>query len=308
MGKKKRHHYIPQFYLESFTDPRNEPYIWVYEKRNPNVRKAKAVNIAFEKHYYSYTLQSGEKDTETLENALADLENRAAPILQKIKNEETLSEQEKEVLSYFIAYSMTRVPNYRKNIEKIGEKIIKKSMIILASDRERFKSTIKGYEKKTGKKTKVPIEDFIKAIMSKEIDVKTSPEFSLGMMGIAKELAPIFYRMRWAFLRATDEYRYVTSDNPLYFFDPTNSQKSFNGVGLLNENIEVCFPISSEIMLLGNWKNYRGYFQLKNKHVREINRRTVIFALRFVFSSRKSSGISTLVKKYKDSHPKIIAL
>lgn len=306
LGKKKRHHYVPRFYLEGFVDPRNQPFIWVYEKGNSGIRKQKAENIAFEKHYYSFETAIGEKDTETFENALADLETRIAPILQKIKDGQTLTDKEKGLFSYFIAYSMTRVPNYRKNIEGIAGKFIKSVMKTLASDPEGFEYKVRKYERVTGKKIKTPIEDFIKFILSDQIDVNVHPQFSLGMIGIARELAPVFYRMNWAFLKATDEYKFVTSDNPLYYFDPTYRPRAFNSIGLMNDNVEVYFPLSKELMLLGTWKNFRGYFQLKNKDVKDINRRTVIFALRFVFYSQKSQGISILVQKYKDSHPRLI--
>jgi hypothetical protein len=306
MGMRKRHHYVPRFYLEGFIDPRNEPFIWVYEKGNQEIRRQKAEKIACEKHYYSFITESGDKDSETIEKAFEDLETKTAPILKKIKDEKTLSNKERGIFSYFIAYIMTRVPNYRKNVESIAGKLIKKTMMTIVSDREEFRSKVEKLEKVRGEKFKTRIEDFTKAVMNGKYDIEVHPEFSLGMIGLARELAPLFYKMSWAFLKATNEYKFLTSDNPLYYFDPTYSQRKFDGVGLLNDNVEVYFPISRESMLLGSWKNLRGYFQLKDKHVRDINRRTVIFALRFIFASKKSSGISILVQKYKESHPKLI--
>lgn len=308
MGKKKRHHYVPRFYLEGFIDPKNKPYIWIYEKGKQYIKKATAKDIAVEKHYYSFITETGTKDSETFEDAFAELETKSAPILQNIKSGEAINDQEKQTLSYFIAYTMTRVPNYRKNIESIGGKLIKKSMKMIVSDKEVFKNKVNKLEKERGEKFKHTVEDYIEAIQKDLIDVKVHPGFSLGMIGIAKELAPIFYKMDWAFLKATDEYDFLTSDNPLYYFDPTYSPKTFDGIGLLHNNIEVYFPISRNIMLIGTWKNFKGYHQLKNKHVRDINKRTVIFALRFIFSSKKSQRISVLVQKYKDTHYKLFKI
>jgi hypothetical protein len=62
-AKKKRHHYIPRFYLEGFVDPLNKPYIWVYEKGNPNIIKATAENVAVRKHYYSFVTAGGNEDS-----------------------------------------------------------------------------------------------------------------------------------------------------------------------------------------------------------------------------------------------------
>lgn len=78
MARKKRHHYIPKFYLEWFIDSRNKPYLWVYEKGGSNIIKASAKDIAVEKHYFSFLDSQGDRDYETLENALAEIECKVA--------------------------------------------------------------------------------------------------------------------------------------------------------------------------------------------------------------------------------------
>ncbi|GFP43024.1 hypothetical protein HKBW3C_02156, partial [Candidatus Hakubella thermalkaliphila] len=133
MTKKKRHHYIPRFYLDGFVDPHNEPYIWVYQKGNPNIIKSTAENIAVEKHYYSFTTPEGSKDSATFENVLAEIEGQAAPIFQKIKNHESLDEQERSLFAIFLAFIMTRVPNYRENVERATAELIKKLSMRWAS-------------------------------------------------------------------------------------------------------------------------------------------------------------------------------
>ena len=72
MAKKKRHHYVPQFYLNGFIDLNNPPFIWVYDKQENKVFKVKAENIAYEKHYYTFDLPDGGKDTESFENISED--------------------------------------------------------------------------------------------------------------------------------------------------------------------------------------------------------------------------------------------
>src|SRR2546423_15005720 len=103
MGKKKRHHYVPRFYLNGFIDPVNEPFIWVYQKGESQIIKATAENIALEKHYYSFTSPTGEKDSETFENALSEMEGKAAPIIAKIKRGQTLNEDDRAVFAVFLA-------------------------------------------------------------------------------------------------------------------------------------------------------------------------------------------------------------
>lgn len=306
MAKKKRHHYIPRFYLDGFVDPHNKPYIWVYEKGSPNIIKATARNIAIQKNYYSVATSEGEKDSEVFENALAELEGRAAPIFQKIRNHESLNGQERSLFSIFLAFTMTRVPSHRENIEKATGEFMKKMSIILASNPAGFKSMIEKFERDRGNKIGMSVEELRKFMLEGQYDITTDPQFSLGMIPMmAKSLIPIFYKMDWAFLEATDDYKFVTSDNPLSYFDPTHDPRSFYGVGLLSRNIEVTFPISKDLLFFGTWGKFKGYKKLNNKLVKEMNGRTVISALRFVFAPQYSDGLNRFVQKYKDSSPRI---
>lgn len=305
MAKKKRHHYIPRFYLDGFVDPHNKPYIWVYEKGNPKIVKAIAKNIAVQKDYYSFTTPEGGRDSETFENILAGIEGRVSPIFRKIKNQENLNDQERRLFSIFLAFNMTRVPNFRENIEEMLGGTMKKMNMILASDPRSFEAMIEKFERDTGKKIGMSVEEFRKFIVEGQYDIRATPQFSLGMVALmARGFAPIFSKIKWAFLEATGDYKFLTSDNPLSYFDPTHDPKSFFGVGLLNKNVEVTFPISKDLMFLGMWKNFEGDKRLSNESVKKMNRRTVISTLRFVFASQYSDELNRLVQKYRDSAPR----
>ena len=305
MNKKKRHHYIPRFYLRGFVDPHNKPYVWVYEKGNPNITKATVENIAVQKHYYSFIRPSGDIDSETFENALAKIEGKVAPAFEKIIHHEDLNNQEKGAFAVFLAFTVTRVPNYRKNVERSFGEIIKKILVVLASSPVAIKSMIEGVERDTGKKMAIPVEEWQKILLDGQYNIEVKPQFSLETITIAKELVPIFYGMSWAFLEATEDYKFVTSDNPLFYFHPTHHPKSFYGGGLANKNIEVTFPISRDLMFHGTWGKFEGYEKLTNEGVKEMNRRTVISALRFVFASEYSHNLNGLVQEYKHISPKI---
>jgi len=306
MGIKKRHHYIPKFYLEGFIEAHHRPYLWVYEKGNARIIKATPADIAVEKHYFSFFTLSGEKDSDTLENAMAEIERDSAPVFKKIVQEQSLSKKDRAYFATFLTFMMVRVPNFRKNIENAAGELMKRVAIVCASNREGFEAMMKRFEKDTGKKIDMPVEQVRKSILNGKYDIKADPQFSLAIaLSNVRELTNIFFRMKWAFIKATEEYEFLTGDNPLFYCDPTRDRNSLYGVGLLNKNVEVTFPISKDLALFASWKGKEVYIQAKNKMVKDINRRTVLAALRFVFSSERSDGINKLVQRYKNSSPVI---
>lgn len=304
MAKKKRHHYIPKFYLEGFVDPHNKPYIWSYEKGISIIRKATSSNIAVQKYYYAFPTFEGAKDSDTVENALAAIEGEVAPVFKKIKSQENLEEEEKYWFAIFLALMMTRVPNFRDNVERAAAEIIKKSGTILASNAEQFEYFIRRFEEETGEKIKIPLDELRKFWLSEEYEIVIEPHFSLGIFyEIFQDFAPIFFNMNWTFLIATDDFKFVTSDNPLCYVDPTHDQESWYGVGLANRNIEVTLPISKDFAFLGTWGKKEGYTQSSNRIVKSVNHRTCLNAYKFVFASQKSDGLNRIVQRYIDTSP-----
>lgn len=277
----------------------------MYEKGDPKIKKASVKDIAVQKHYYSFITPEGGRDSETFENFLALIEGNVAPVFQKLKRHERLTDDEKSWFAIFLSSIMTRVPNFRENIEKSSAEVIKRVNIKMASDKEAFKSMIKSFEKETGNKISLPIDDLQKFILNGKYEIKVEPQFSLSMMTLINDFGPIFHKMKWTIL-ISEGYRFITSDNPLSYDDPTHDPRSPFGIGLLSKNIRLTFPITKEMALFATWsKQGDGYLKASNKLVRAINRRTIQSALKFVFSSERSEGLNNLVQKLKGSSPRL---
>ena len=105
MTKKKRHHYLPEFYLEGFIDSRSEPYLWVYEKGDPKIKKVSAKDVTVQKHYYSFITQEGQRDSETFEDFFAFIENNAAPVFNKIGSRRFFPKRRKEFILHLPVFS-----------------------------------------------------------------------------------------------------------------------------------------------------------------------------------------------------------
>jgi hypothetical protein len=303
MARTKKHHYVPVFYLNGFIDPDTHPYIWVYQKGSFEVLKLRPENCGFEKDYYSFVNPSGKRDSDTIEYAFSSLESGVAPIFEKINNEGFPDEKERVALSFFLACAMTRVPSFRNAIEASVAAVVGKFAMAMASNSEAWRAMLIRYEEETGEKINIPAEELQNFVLSGEYDLTTNPEVSLQMMVLAHDFAPVFYHMRWRFLKASEDFRFLTCDSPLYLCDPTHDHRSQFGVGLACKNAEISFPISREIALFASWNGREGFEEVRDQRVRDINQRTVISATRFVYSSQERRGIGRFVRRYEDFSP-----
>lgn len=303
---KVRHHYIPRFYLNGFTDPAKSNAVWVFDKDDEKAFPAAPANIACEKHYHTFVMEDGEKDTESIEHLYGLIEAPSSAVIRKIHAEEALSNEDISVFSTFAASMMIRVPNHRSNIEKAVGSLMMKSQAMLANNKEAFESSYNRYLEETGSDSDLTAEDVRQFVLEEKYTTTINPQVSLyfSVMSI-EHIAEVFHKMNWAFIKSTNDHKFLSCDNPLFYFDPTHDRNSFYGVGLLNKAVEVTLPLSQDICAYGSWDNAGQHNTVngKNQMIKNINRRTVLAAKRFVFSSEYSDTLFKFAIKYKDSAP-----
>jgi hypothetical protein len=301
---KKRHHYIPVFYLNGFINSTGT--MWVYDKEDKGMFESTPDGIAYEKHYFTVKTEDGKKDSEIIENYVATLESEFSKVLSKILTNKPLSNEDKTNFAWFVASMMTRTPNFRNNIQKATSEMIQHVTLFMASHKKNFEQMVKRYEKDTGNKIEMPVEEFRQSILDTEkYTIGVDSQYAMGVAFKQMEkLVEIFFNMKWAYLKAIDGYKFFTGDNPLSYVDPTHNPQSFRGVGLLNKKIEVTLPLSKELCAFGTWdtKLKEGYLQIKKEMIKDLNRRTLMSSRRFVFTHFKSDSMDKFVKKYKGSH------
>lgn len=111
---------------------------------------------------------------------------------------------------------------------------------------------------------------------------------------VSRRLVKHICAMTWRFGVSKGESRYLASDNPLFLFE---------GRGIGRPESEISFPISSDKILVANWESPLRvdceYVDVGQNFVKELNRRTVQSATRFIFYHRKESWVATLTQKSK---------
>lgn len=86
MSHRRRHHFLPQFYLRGFVDPRtppgHAPFVWLRDLATGDVRKRSPKNVAVESGYYALDTHSG-PDYDSVEAELSEMESDAAMALRR---------------------------------------------------------------------------------------------------------------------------------------------------------------------------------------------------------------------------------
>lgn len=292
--------------MKGFLDPTKETFLWVYDKEKAHVFSSTPGNIACQKHYHTFINEMGEQDTDNIEHLYGLIETDASVVVRKIHENMQLEENDKSKFSVFVASMMVRVPNHRINIEKVVAKSIVDREKILAFNKEAFHASYEKFLEDTGTNRDMSAEDIRQFILNGAYGVTTNPQVSLYFSTKSIErIANVFRQMNWQFITSTNEYKYLSSDNPLFYYDPTHDPNSFYGVGLLNKNIEVTLPLSQDICAFGGWQKPAQYTRItgRNQLVKKINKRTVVSALRYVFSSKNSAALLQFISKYKTTSP-----
>ncbi|MCX6148670.1 MAG: DUF4238 domain-containing protein [Candidatus Kapabacteria bacterium] len=293
---KKRHHFIPQFYLGGFTDQNNPNHIYRYTKNRSKLISLSIKDACVQSHYYAFTMIDGKKDSEKVENYFQIIEFETSKILKKIAIRIELNFEERTILSHFIAFQLTRVPAFRNWILENKANHIKQVIQLAASNKESFDTTLNNvFEKKEKEINSEKLREFC---LNGNYDIEYSEETSLQfMVTLAMDVAKIIYKMNWGFINSPNGSYFLTSDNPVFLADPSRNLNSLFCIGLIDRNVELTLPLTKEICFIGTWQNnIIGHFNYPSfDYIWEINRRTIISAQKYIFSPFKHDLINEII-------------
>ncbi|MCH7685784.1 MAG: DUF4238 domain-containing protein [Planctomycetes bacterium] len=279
MGK----HYTPQEYLRAFADPYSPNLIWQFDKQTGTFSST-AISIkkvAQQRDFYS------QEDEDKLTKLV---ENPGNAVLRKLRSENfILSDGERVALSVYMATTITRIPKNRIRARELAPQVLSK---VTEELREKIRLTEKsgliGAEVAEKGLTET---DALKAKYTKEMPQEI--EAQIDSPWPSQRMFQTIYDMEWRFLKANSSHYFLTSDNPAYFFDTW---------GLKNDNgkSELTFPISSKVVLLASWTPIRrpaDRIVKDAKIAKEVNKRMIVGATRFVFSRTKANWIAKVAQK-----------
>jgi hypothetical protein len=206
--------------------------------------------------------------------------------LDKIINLEPLTLKDRKILSDFISVFIKRVPDglarayewYDEVSDEVFDYLkaeIEMLIEVHPDKRALLESRIEELEEHRDDGDITP-----KQIWEKILPPDVSPVISI-----------VLRMMHWQFFVHDHKPAFLTSDNPVFFF---------KDMGVGKTRSELTFPISQYVTLWASWRQADiEYIPVDDEVVKEINRRTVDEATRYVFFSKEADWIINLVNKDK---------
>jgi len=279
------HHYVPQKYLRGFAETGNPDAIWMYDKRlrqfsNPGIK-----SVAQEPEFYT-------NDAEQQLNEL--VEKPANKVLDKLRNQERITDTDRIHLSVYIATMMKRVPKRRTEAYAMIPSVFEKAFSKVRTQIQEWGQTTQN--KEVFERKLLELEAAEKKLQNE------APEFlseQIREPWANEEWISAIYTMAWRIARSPASDFFITSDNPAYFF---------KDYGIATPKSELTFPISTDLALFANWQGEQNttiYVQARPALVREANKRLMSGAERFVFSHRKVDWIAKISDKPNPYLPRI---
>jgi hypothetical protein len=226
--KKINHHFLPQLYLKGFVESQGSPFVWVYSKGagyNPGERRDKnnpcrtSIRIAgARKGFYALRDEKGMMDFNTYEDLLEKLEKPANPVFAKIRAQKMIDESDRQILASYIVTLMKRVPRGQEKLTSLWFKAHR--MLNEAVDIDRIVSRIEAQvSEDTEKLARLEEARREYASVMKKFGAEMPRDSLLNQTVADARIAPVLCQMTWYFLIAPKGQRYLTGDNPVFYFE-----------------------------------------------------------------------------------------
>ena len=276
---KKRHHYVPKAYLKAFCD--GEGKILVYRKDDPHKPLHLSLNnVALRNYYYSLPLPEGGRDNNTLEDAFSGLEGQWPPLVDRLRRRDDINDDDSlTTLFSFIALQRLRVPAIRDHLERMMA--------------EAGKSVLR--------------------IANKRDDFEIAPDPCMSLLSLSETegiIELISEEMGWCALHNKTDLPFLTSDNPVIWFDPSVPEDQMQPYAHWpGSPLTFIFPVSPDCAIHGH-SNMRRQFASRGfthrdlsdrKSVKTINRHICRFGYEMVLAQER--GHEPVIAKYSDKSP-----
>ncbi|PJZ47525.1 DUF4238 domain-containing protein [Leptospira saintgironsiae] len=290
----RRHHWVPQFYLEYFAVPDSigtkSPEIWCFQRSGTDKPEFKTGIRAVAAKNDLYSKIFGDSKDTTLESEFSEVEGLMSQIWETLAYgnfDFSKSDAYKKGFSLFLGLMLVRHPIQFSDWEKLHKRIV----------------NILDEVKKESDKVTLEISGTELELDFKEYDSyrnQNSTELKNSFLDSAKEnimrLAEQLLKKRWSIVHC-DKPSLITSDSPILILNDKNK-------GINRPDTKIIFPISpyrafiiDDLIDKPHWQ----YYPISESNAHELNYlQWVSSDIKFMFSPRSIPDVLTEILKVVD--------
>lgn len=290
----KQHHYLPEFYLNGFTNDRG--LLWIYDWKTDQYREQSPHNTCKENNFNTIYDDDGNRIL-AAEEFYSNIESDAKPIIECIRANRELSVQQISDLAYFVACMYSRIPAYREMYAKGADALMKEVLKSTVRTREDAIRFMKGDNSDPQAVLDFIHKEQFNLVPHQNTLVKNAVE-------MADKIYEILYNQDWIILFCDIKKSFVTSDAPFTRYANSNFRPltPFGGMGMAIRGVEKRIPLAADVFLVILDKGDRTtYRKIDHMPVRHLNLYTAAKSDRFLIG-RDRTLLESLVEKVKEQH------
>lgn len=291
MSKKKKHHYVPISYLQSFCA--SDGKLSVYRKDDPtNPYRTGPDDVAFHKYYYAQPLPGGGRDTNKLEDLFSELEGKWQPIVKAMSCRSPINDRLDDIFA-FISLQRARVQAARYAVEQM------------------LAARVMHAARHLNEKGLLPPPPAGMEDLLDHVEIAIDPHQSIhAMVHLIRGMGRVLHRVGLHVLHNESGTEFLTSDNPVAYFDPNVSVDLVKPYTLRPQGeAVVMMPVSPRLMLYGTSWDKERFAQHRIDHrsesdaarVAALNEMIVRFSYSAVYAAGKPD--EELICRYATSSP-----
>lgn len=271
----KKHHYLSVTYMNGFLN--DQERVWAYRLDDPtNPHPVRPASIGFEKYYYSQALPDGSKEHHRFEDLWNGIETVWDETRRALVNGR---------LSHAISFNV------------LGMATITRVRVPAARERNEvlFAAKLRAVTKAQEAIGTLPAELSRYAGQFDTIPVGINPHETLhAMQQEFMEFGDLCFRIGFEILHNKTGLPFITSDNPVCIYDPTDSATRRIPYDY-GSRVELIFPLDARTVLRGSDRLSPTNQIVRHRNlgdrrvIREINRTVAQFSYKLVVASDRSS-------------------
>lgn len=220
MSKPKRHHYVPRWYLEGFTD--DTGFVHVYDRGRKLWRRERPHQVMIINNYYRQEWAPAGVDVNVLEKMFGTLvEPKGCESFNKLLKRGHLDTNDFAAMLTYLEFQRIRVPRQAKMAFAIAKNALNQHLP----------------------------DEVARAVLRGEVRITIKDSVRFEMMRIvAGKITPWLIRMNWLIHEAAPGSSFITNDSPVCFYHGHFPPPTEPGIALAGTMI--VFPLDSRRLLL----------------------------------------------------------